>query len=135
MSLFNQPLRVYIRTTAVVAIFSVAPHLAVAQTPHPSIRETARKEAARMVRSDSKSAAVSRAANYPPLGRPSTLNTNTGRRATLITLGALGGLLAGYKIGSAIGCIHDGEDCELTGLVSAPVGAIAAGITVAVLTR
>ena len=33
MSLFNQPLRAYISTTAVVAIFSTAPQLAASPTP------------------------------------------------------------------------------------------------------
>src|SRR4051812_29360833 len=102
MNLFNQPLRLYIRMTAVVAMFGMTPPLATAQTPHLSIREVARKEAARMVTADSKSARVPRTGPYPPPLRLSTLNTNTGRRAALVTLGALGGLVGGFMAGSAI---------------------------------
>jgi hypothetical protein len=136
MTLFNQPLRAYIRTTVIVVTLGLAPQLAIAGTPHPSIREVARKEAVRMVTADSKSATVSRTGTYPPPLRLSTLNTNTSRRAYLVTLGALGGLVGGFMAGSAISCGRQGgEDCALGGVLAAPFGAAAAGISVAVLTR
>ena len=63
MNLFDQPLCTYVRMTAAVAILGVTPPLATAQTPHPSIREVARKEVRRMAAADA------RASVLPPSAR------------------------------------------------------------------
>jgi hypothetical protein len=136
MNLFDQPLRAYIRMTAAVAIFGMTPQLATAQTPHPSIREVARKEVTRMAAASS-AAIVPHPPNYPQGFRPPMPNTPAGRRAAAITLGAVGGLVAGAMIGAGIGCIHYhyAEECALGGLAGAPIGAAAGAITVVLVTR
>jgi|SRR6185295_1495566 len=136
MNLFNQPLRAYIRMTAAVVIFGVTPQLAAAQAPHPSIREVARTEVTRMVAADSKAAIVPHPPNYPQTFGPPIPNTKAGRRAVLVTLGSLGGLIGGGMLAATISCsANPGEDCGLAALAGAPVGAVAAGLTVAILTR
>ena len=133
MNLFDQPLRVYVRMTAIVLIVAITPRLATAEPRRPSIRETARKEVARIVAADP--IVLRSAARHPQSFGSFRAKVNTGRRATLITLGMLGGLVGGYYVGAALGCIHSGNECGLTGLIGAPIGAVAGGITVAVLTR
>jgi hypothetical protein len=96
----------------------------------------ARNEAIRMVAADSKAATVPRPPNYPQAFLPSMPTTKAGRRAAAVTLGALGGLVGGAVIATRVGCINGGEDCEFAGLmVGAPIGAVAGGVTVALLTR
>ncbi len=137
MNLFDQPLRAYIRMTAAVAIFAMTPQLATAQTPHPSIREIARKEVTRIAAADAMAAIVPHPPNYPQGFRPPMPTTKVGRRAAAITLGAVGGLVAGAMIGAGIGCIHYhyAEECALAGLAGAPTGAAAGAITVVLVTR
>jgi hypothetical protein len=136
MRLFNQPFRAYIRATAVVVMCSITPHVAAAATPQPSIREAARKEVTRMVAADSRSAGAPYPPNYPQKFRPPMPNTRAGRRAVLVTLGAVGGLIAGGVLAGTISCsVNAVEDCGLASLAGAPIGAAAAGVTVAILTR
>jgi hypothetical protein len=75
--------------------------------------------------------------NYPQKFRPPMPQTKEGWRAAYITLGALGGMAADAATGAVAGCIrHRGEDCGFFGgLAGAPIGATAAGVTVALLTR
>ena len=138
MNLFNQPLCAYIRmTAAAVAIFGMTPQLATAQTPHPSIREVARKEVTRMAAASSAAAIVPHPPNYPQGFRPPMPTTKAGKRAAAVTLGAVGGLVAGAMIGAGIGCVqsHNAEDCALAGLAGAPIGAAAGAVTVVLVTR
>ena len=137
MNLFNQPLCTYIRMTAAVVILGMTPPLATAQTPHPSIREAARKEVTRMAAADANAAIVPHPPNYPQGFRPPMPTTKAGRRAAAVTLGAVGGLVAGAMIGAGIGCAysHDAEDCVLAGVAGAPIGAAAGAMTVVLVTR
>jgi hypothetical protein len=135
MALFIQPVRAYIRATALVVMCSITPHAAAAGAPQPSIRELARNEVTRMVAAGSRASTVPYPPNYPQTFRPLMPSTKAGRRVAFVTLGAVGGLIAGAMIGAGIGCIHPVEDCALTGLVGAPIGAAAGAVTVVVLTR
>ena len=135
MNLFNQPLRAYIRMTAAVAILGMTPPPATAQTPHPSIREAARKEAARMAAADARASVLP--PNYPRTFAGPVPTSRLGRRVVAGTAGAVGGFLAGTLIGLGVaranGCTGD---CSLTAfVVGAPIGAVSGAITGALLTR
>ena len=135
MNLFDQPLCTYVRMTAAVAIFGMTPQLAIAQTPHPSIREVARKEVTRMAAADARASVLP--PNYPRIFAGPVPTSRLGRRVVAGTAGAAGGFLAGTLIGLGVaranGC--SGE-CSLRGfVVGAPIGAISGAITGALLTR
>ena len=135
MNLFNQPLRAYIRMTAAVAIFGMTSQLAVAQTPHPSIREVARKEVARMAAADARALVLP--PNYPRTFAGPVPTSRLGRQVVAGTAGAVGGFFAGMLIGTGVaranGCTGE---CSLTGLfIGAPIGAVSGAITGALLTR
>ena len=89
-----------------------------------------------MAAADAKAATVPHPPNYPQLFRPPMPHTKAGRRVAAITLGAVGGLVAGAAIGTTIGCIPYAEDCGLPGLmIGAPIGAASGAVAGILLAR
>src|SRR5258706_8533241 len=108
---------------------------AAAEPSRPTVRETARKEVVRLVAAEASASVLP--PNYPRTFAGPVPASRFGRQIVAGTAGAAGGLVAGALLGAAVANVNGcpGE-CGLRGmLIGAPIGAVAGGITVAILTR